>query len=116
MIRTCATLAHEGQDPGAVSMSDLPPQEATEEDTEFLDWLVDNGATFPKLMWPVYRWPGQPHDGERGVMVTEDIEPGECMFSIPSAVLLNREKCLASAIGEFSSVPHVHNALGKTAK
>lgn len=79
---------------------DLPEAEATEEDREFLSWLRENGATFPKLMWPVYRWPGQPHDGERGVLVTEDIEPGECMFTIPCAVLLNREKCLSSAIGQ----------------
>jgi hypothetical protein len=47
------------------------PEGATEDDIAFLDWLGKNGAKFPKLRWPVYSWPGQPHDGERGVLAIE---------------------------------------------
>ena len=38
-----------------------------EAEAAFVAWLTAGGATFPKLVWPVYAWPGQPHDGERGV-------------------------------------------------
>ena len=114
----------------------------TDADKAFTSWLLQHGAAFPKLQWPVHllipspttlldlrahhahvlrvqatlelrrrvdhaflppfgaapastlacaferhdslpqvwEWPGQPHDGERGVMATEDIAPGEEMF------------------------------------
>jgi hypothetical protein len=64
----------------------------------FVGWLGRGGAAFPKLEWPVYEWPGQPHDGERGVRCTGDIAPGEEMFSIPGTMLFNRAACLASPI------------------
>ena len=69
-----------------------------EAEAAFVDWLVAGGASFPKLEWPVYEWPGQPHDGERGVRCTRDIVPGEEMFSIPGKMLFNRSACLASPI------------------
>eukprot|EP00961_Rhodomonas_salina_P297503 3937265-Rhodomonas_salina.5 len=78
----------------------------------FLAWLNHHGAQYPKLEWPVWSWPGQPHDGERGVRCTEgsipksscafatmpgaekgdaaDIAPGDEMFSIPGKILFNR--------------------------
>ena len=69
-----------------------------ESERAFLAWLVEGGATFQKLEWPVYEWPGQPHDGERGVRCTMDIAPDEEMFTIPGAMLFNRSACLASPI------------------
>jgi hypothetical protein len=69
-----------------------------EAEAGFVAWLEAGGALFPKLEWPVYDWPGQPHDGERGVRCTADIAPDEEMFSIPGAMLFNRAACLASPI------------------
>ena len=64
----------------------------------FVEWLINNGARFPKLEWPVFTWPGEVHDGERGVRVTDFLAPGEEMFRIPGSILFNREKCLKSEI------------------
>jgi len=69
-----------------------------EAEVAFVSWLQAGGAAFPKLAWPVYEWPGQPHDGERGVRCVDDIAPGEEMFSIPGSMLFNRSACLASPI------------------
>jgi hypothetical protein len=71
----------------------------------FVEWLLQNGARFPKLEWPVFSWPGEVHDGERGVRVTEYLEPGEEMFRVPGSILFNREKCLKS---EISAVFRLH--------
>jgi hypothetical protein len=67
----------------------------------FVEWLLSNGAQFPKLQWPVFSWPGEAHDGERGVRVVEYLAPGEEMFRIPGSILFNREKCLKSEIGSI---------------
>ena len=48
-------------------------QKDADAEAAFVAWLQEGGATFPKLEWPVYEWPGQPHDGERGVRCTQDI-------------------------------------------
>ncbi|KAJ1488811.1 hypothetical protein T484DRAFT_1886782, partial [Baffinella frigidus] len=80
----------------------------TDADKAFTAWLLEHGAAFPKLQWPVWEWPGQPHDGERGVMATEDIAPGEEMFRIPGKILFNREKCLASPIAQARTLSSAH--------
>ncbi|EKX44656.1 hypothetical protein GUITHDRAFT_109433 [Guillardia theta CCMP2712] len=72
--------------------------EVSEKEQRFLAWLREHGAKFDKLEWPVYRWPGKPHDGERGVRVISDIAPCEEMFSIPEKILMSRKSCMASSI------------------
>lgn len=59
------------KNPQAMSASGCAMDEAMDNDRLFVSWLSENGASFPKLEWPVFSWPGQPHDGERGVLVTE---------------------------------------------
>jgi histone-lysine N-methyltransferase SETD3 len=73
-------------------------QQDADAEASFVAWLLEGGASFPKLEWPVFDWPGQPHDGERGVRCIADIAPGEEMFSIPGKILFNRAACLASPI------------------
>ena len=76
----------------------MSAQKNAASEAAFVAWLLEGGASFPKLEWPVYDWPGQPHDGERGVQCTMDIAPAEEMFSIPESMLFNRAACLASPI------------------
>ena len=89
--------------PGPADKEEVEPYKAEDDPTEteekFVAWLLKNGASFPKLKWPVFSWPGQVHDGERGVQVIENLDPGEEMFRIPGAILFNRDKCLKSNIG-----------------
>ena len=68
--------------------------EVSEKEQRFLAWLREHGAKFDKLEWPVCRWPGKPHNGERGVRVISDIAPCEEMFSIPEKILMSRKSCM----------------------
>ncbi|ETN08315.1 hypothetical protein PPTG_12130 [Phytophthora nicotianae INRA-310] len=54
----------------------------------FLQWLRDNGATFPKLEWPVTT-----PNGLRGAVATETITTGEPMLCIPRRLLISEELC-----------------------
>ncbi|KAG7387716.1 hypothetical protein PHYBOEH_008155 [Phytophthora boehmeriae] len=60
----------------------------TVDEERFLRWLTDNGATFPKLRWPVVT-----SNGLRGVSATEEIPSGEPMLSIPRRLLISEELC-----------------------
>lgn len=52
---------------------------------QLLDWLVDNGATFPKLFLKQY----EPE--VRGVHTKEEIKPNELLVSIPLECLITVE-------------------------
>ncbi|KAG7392150.1 hypothetical protein PHYPSEUDO_001873 [Phytophthora pseudosyringae] len=54
----------------------------------FLRWLLDNGATFPKLQWPVTT-----PNGLRGAVATEAIATGEPMVCIPRRLLISEDVC-----------------------
>ncbi|KAF4043357.1 SET domain-containing protein [Phytophthora infestans] len=61
---------------------------ASPDELRFLQWLQDNGATFPKLQWPVAT-----PNGLRGAVATEDIATNEPMLSIPRHLLISEEMC-----------------------
>ncbi|KAG3098139.1 hypothetical protein PI124_g16948 [Phytophthora idaei] len=63
-------------------MTSLPPEQ------RFLQWLQDNGATFPKLQWPVTT-----PNGLRGAVATESIATSEPMLCIPQRLLISEELC-----------------------
>ncbi|POM72374.1 SET domain containing hypothetical protein 6, partial [Phytophthora palmivora] len=54
----------------------------------FLQWLHDNGATFPKLQWPTTT-----SNGLRGAVAIEDIAMDELMLCIPRRLLISEELC-----------------------
>ena len=49
---------------------------------EFLSWLRDNGALFPKIVWPAETSLG------RGAIALEDISPNEIMVEIPFLLMM----------------------------
>lgn len=52
-------------------------------------WLIDNGAAFPKLAWPAPVGDG----GVRGVRATAPIAPHEEMLRVPRRLLISEELC-----------------------
>ncbi|KAG6620426.1 putative CDP-alcohol phosphatidyltransferase class-I family protein 2 [Phytophthora cinnamomi] len=61
---------------------------ASAAEQRFLQWLRDNGATFPKLQWPATT-----PNGLRGVVSTGAIAAGEPMLSIPRRLLISEDLC-----------------------
>lgn len=59
----------------------------------FLQWLRDNGASFPKVAWPQ----PCPGTGERGAVALDDIASGEHMLHIPTSLVLSPPVCEADA-------------------
>ena len=62
-----------------------------EEDEEllhanFVQWLVANGAKFPKLQWPSYNTMNS--SPVRGVIATDNIISNEIMLEIPCKLLM----------------------------
>lgn len=51
-------------------------------------WLTDNGATFPKIRWPVTT-----PTGLRGATAVEDIAPLEPMLCVPKTLMITEETC-----------------------
>ncbi|OWY96061.1 hypothetical protein PHMEG_00033772, partial [Phytophthora megakarya] len=54
----------------------------------FLQWLRDNGATFPKLQWPTTT-----PNGLRGAVALEDIATDEPMICVPRSLLISEHLC-----------------------
>ena len=51
---------------------------------KFYEWLIDNGAKFPKIIWPSY----ETQSGIRGAVAAENIETNEVMFEIPIHLMM----------------------------
>lgn len=63
-------------------------QSPTPAEQRFVQWLRDNGATFPKLQWPATT-----PNGLRGAVATADIPTGEPMLCIPRRLLISEDLC-----------------------
>lgn len=50
----------------------------------FIEWLVSNGASFPKIRWPS----DDTVASSRGAIALDDIETGEAMLSIPCKLMI----------------------------
>ncbi|KAE8915840.1 hypothetical protein PF005_g16721 [Phytophthora fragariae] len=61
---------------------------ASAAEQRFLQWLQDNGATFPKLQWPTTT-----PSGLRGAVATSAIATGEPMLCIPRRLLISEDLC-----------------------
>ena len=57
-----------------------------------MKWLLDNGATFPKIKWPARTTV----DGVRGTIALADIEPNEKMLHVPMKLMMCPPTCKAS--------------------
>lgn len=55
--------------------------------SRFCCWLKDNGAAYPKILWPS----NDTMSGIRGAIATSDIETNEVMFTIPKSLMMNPE-------------------------
>ncbi|TMW58694.1 hypothetical protein Poli38472_010253 [Pythium oligandrum] len=63
---------------------------ATPAEERFVQWLLDNGASFPKLEWPVLT-----ENGLRGAIAREEIHPNEAMLTIPQRLMISEATCWA---------------------
>ncbi|KAL4105369.1 hypothetical protein PRIC1_003436 [Phytophthora ramorum] len=54
----------------------------------FLQWLHENGTTFPKLQWPATT-----PNGLRGAVATEHIATAEPMLCVPRRLLISEDLC-----------------------
>lgn len=52
---------------------------------EFCQWLTENGAKFPKILWPS----SQTEGGVRGAIALDDIESLEPMLEIPTNLMMS---------------------------
>ena len=52
---------------------------------EFLAWLQENGASFPKISWPS----NETESGSRGAVAVEPIATYECMVNIPVHLMMS---------------------------
>lgn len=77
-------MAYEGGD-GTKEVSRL-------DEERFMRWLKENGAKFPKIVWPA-RTTVQ---GVRGTVAIDDIESGEVMLEIPLKLMICPQNCRAS--------------------
>ena len=50
----------------------------------FYDWLIANGAQFPKLAWPS----NNTKSGLRGTVAISDVETNEVMLEIPLKLMM----------------------------
>lgn len=66
----------------------------SEDEKEFLNWLKENGAKFPKIMWPARTTV----DGVRGTVALSDIRSHEIMLEIPRKLLICEPTCKLSKI------------------
>ncbi|GMF39570.1 unnamed protein product [Phytophthora fragariaefolia] len=60
----------------------------TSAELRFLQWLRENGATFPKLQWPATM-----PSGLRGAVARERVGPGEPVLCVPRRLLVSEERC-----------------------
>jgi hypothetical protein len=62
----------------------------------FEKWLLDNGASYDKIIWPARETVG----GVRGTVARDDIESGEVMLSIPLKLMMTPPLALASELSD----------------
>lgn len=53
--------------------------------SEFRDWLIENGAKFPKIDWPS----NDTESGIRGAVARSDIHTGEHLIEIPKHLMMS---------------------------
>ena len=63
----------------------------------FKEWLVANGAKFPKIEWPSI----DTTSGVRGAVATEVIATNEPMIEIPAHMMMSPPVAFASDIGVY---------------
>ena len=81
----------------------------TESEQMFLDWLEENGATFPKIEWPTRNTVG----AVRGTVAKEDIAGGEKMLCVPLKLVMSPASASQSpTIGHVFRNPEAFRHLG----
>ncbi len=64
---------------------------------QFCEWLLSNGAKFPKIKWPT----NETESGSRGAIALETIETGEHMVEIPMSLMMSPPNAFADPeVGE----------------
>jgi hypothetical protein len=65
-----------------------------EKTSRFLKWLTDNGARFPKLLFPST----DTISGMRGTVAVEAVETDEVMLEIPSQLMMSEVNALSDHV------------------
>ena len=66
---------------------------STEKQLRFLAWLDENGAKFPKLLWP-----SETPTGLRGVTALDDISVKETLLEIPIHLMMRPDLAMKDSI------------------